>query len=77
MHDHLGLSGREPLGDRVGVQSVGHDWARSHAAPHPEELDFGDVHSPTGATSTSALNHETDLEVDPRQANPHEPDKSD
>jgi hypothetical protein len=32
MHDHLGLGGREPLGDRVGVQSVGHDRARSQAA---------------------------------------------
>jgi hypothetical protein len=40
-----------------------------------EELDFGDVHTPTGATSTSAPNHETDVEVDPRKANPHESDK--
>jgi hypothetical protein len=40
-----------------------------------EELDFGDVHTPTGATSTSTPNHETDIEVDPRKANPHESDK--
>jgi hypothetical protein len=33
---------------------------------------FGDVHTPTGATSTSAPPHEADIEVDPRKANPHE-----
>jgi hypothetical protein len=44
---------------------------------YPEDPDSGDVHTPTGATSTSAPNHETDLEADPRKANPHEPDKSD
>ncbi|MGB0091610.1 MAG: hypothetical protein WBP81_03625 [Solirubrobacteraceae bacterium] len=32
MHDHLGLGGRHRLGDRVGVQSVGHDRARSQTA---------------------------------------------
>ena len=32
MHDHLGLGGRHRLGDRVGVESVGHDRARSQAA---------------------------------------------
>jgi hypothetical protein len=35
-------------------------------------MDFGDVHTPTGATSTSEPPHETDVEVDPRKANPHE-----
>jgi hypothetical protein len=35
-------------------------------------MDFGDAHTPTGATSTSAPQHEVDLEVDPRKANPHE-----
>jgi hypothetical protein len=39
-----------------------------------EEMDFGDVHTPTGATSTSEPNHEVDIEVDPRRANPHERD---
>lgn len=38
-------------------------------------MDFGDVHTPTGATSTSAPQHEVDPEVDPRKANPHESDK--
>ncbi len=37
-----------------------------------ERMDFGEVHTPTGATSTSEPNHETDPEVDPRRANPHE-----
>ena len=37
-----------------------------------EEMDFGDVHTPTGATSSSEPPHETDIEVDPRKANPHE-----
>jgi hypothetical protein len=36
------------------------------------EIDFGDVHTPTGATSTSEPQHELDPEVDPRKANPHE-----
>ena len=36
------------------------------------EMDFGDVHTPTGATSTSEPQHELDPEVDPRKANPHE-----
>jgi hypothetical protein len=36
------------------------------------EMDFGDVHTPTGATSTSEPHHEVDPEVDPRKANPHE-----
>jgi hypothetical protein len=35
-------------------------------------MDFGDEHTPTGATSTSEPNHEVDPEVDPRKANPHE-----
>jgi hypothetical protein len=35
-------------------------------------MDFGDVHTPTGATSTSEPHHEVDPEVDPRKANPHE-----
>ena len=34
-------------------------------------MDFGDVHTPTGATSTSDPHHEVDPEVDPRKANPH------
>jgi hypothetical protein len=38
-----------------------------------DEMDFGDVHTPTGATSTSEPPHEVDPEVDPRKANPHEP----
>ena len=37
-----------------------------------EGMDFGDVHTPTGATSTSEPSHEADIEVDPRKANPHE-----
>ena len=32
MNDHLGLGRRDRLGDRVGVESVGHDRARSQAA---------------------------------------------
>ena len=44
---------------------------RDPAAGAPE-MDFGDVHTATGATSTSAPQHEVDLEVDPRKANPHE-----
>jgi hypothetical protein len=36
------------------------------------EMDFGDAHTPTGATSTSEPPHEVDPEVDPRKANPHE-----
>jgi hypothetical protein len=35
-------------------------------------MDFGDAHTPTGATSTSEPAHEVDLETDPRKANPHE-----
>src|SRR5438477_10926757 len=36
------------------------------------EMDFGEAHTPTGATSTSEPHHEVDPEVDPRKANPHE-----
>ena len=43
--------------------------------PAEQGMDFGDAHTPTGATSTSEPHHETDLEVDPRKANPHESDK--
>jgi hypothetical protein len=44
--------------------------------PEAEDgMDFGEVHTPTGATSTSEPHHETDPEVDPRRANPHEPDR--
>jgi hypothetical protein len=32
MHDHLGLGGCHRLGDRVGIESVDHDRARSQAA---------------------------------------------
>jgi hypothetical protein len=39
-----------------------------------EAMDFGEVHTPTGATSTSEPHHEVDPEVDPRKANPHERD---
>jgi len=35
-----------------------------------DEMDFGDVHTPTGATSTSEPPHGLDPEVDPRKANP-------
>ncbi|MBV8431097.1 MAG: hypothetical protein JO244_08045 [Solirubrobacterales bacterium] len=42
---------------------------------HDLEMDFGDVHTPTGATSTSEPHHEVDPQVDPRKANPHEPDR--
>ena len=41
-------------------------------AAHDAGMDFGDVHTPTGATSTSEPHHEVDPEVDPRKANPHE-----
>ena len=34
--------------------------------------EFGDVHAPTGATSTSEPHHEGDPRVDRRKANPHE-----
>jgi hypothetical protein len=44
---------------------------RDPGADEPE-MDFGDVHTPTGATSTSDPPHEVDPEVDPRKANPHE-----
>jgi hypothetical protein len=37
-----------------------------------DEMDFGEVHTATGATSTSEPNHEVDPQVDPRKANPHE-----
>ena len=40
----------------------------------PPETGFDDVHTPSGATSTSEPNHEVDPEVDPRKANPHEPE---
>jgi hypothetical protein len=40
-----------------------------------EQMDFGQVHTPTGATSTSEPHHEVDPEVDPRKANPHEPSR--
>jgi hypothetical protein len=43
--------------------------------PAVDEMDFGDVHTPTGATSTSEPDHEVDIEVDPRKANPHEPSR--
>jgi hypothetical protein len=42
-------------------------------AADEQGMDFGDVHTPTGATSTSEPHHEVDPEVDPREANPHEP----
>jgi len=38
-------------------------------------MDFGDVHTPTGATSTSEPHHEVDPQVDPRKTNPHEPSR--
>jgi hypothetical protein len=38
-----------------------------------EEMDFGDIHTPTGATSTSEPHVAADPEVDPRKAAPHEP----
>jgi hypothetical protein len=41
----------------------------------PQDMDFGDTHTPTGATSTSEPHHESDPAVDPRKANPHESDK--
>jgi hypothetical protein len=44
---------------------------RDPGADEPE-VDLGDVHTPTGATSTSEPAHEVDPEVDPRKANPHE-----
>jgi hypothetical protein len=40
-----------------------------------EEMDFGQVHTPSGAISTSEPHHEVDPEVDPRKANPHEPSR--
>lgn len=36
------------------------------------EMEFGDVHTPTGGTSTSEPHPAVDPEVDPRKANPHE-----
>jgi hypothetical protein len=35
-------------------------------------MDFGEVHTPTGAMSWSEPHHEVDVEVDRRTANPHE-----
>jgi hypothetical protein len=49
-----------------------YDKRRDPRYPDAEAMDFGDVHTPTGATSTSEPNHEIDPEVDPREANPHE-----
>ena len=46
---------------------------RDPDADEPEEMDFGDAHPATGATSTSEPHHEVDPEVDPRKATPHEP----
>ena len=46
-----------------------------HPEAEDEEMDFGDVHTPTGATSTSEPHHEVDPEVDPRKANPHEQER--
>ena len=40
------------------------------------EMDFGDEHPATGATSTSEPHHEQDQAVDPRKANPHEPNRA-
>jgi hypothetical protein len=45
---------------------------RDPVAEQDAGMDLGDAHAPTGATSTSAPNHEVDIEVDPRKANPHE-----
>jgi hypothetical protein len=42
-------------------------------AADADEMDFGDVHTATGGTSTSEPHHEVDPQVDPRKANPHEP----
>jgi hypothetical protein len=36
MHDHLRLSARDRLGDRVGIESVGHDRACSDHPDPPE-----------------------------------------
>jgi hypothetical protein len=47
-------------------------WDPRDPAADAEGMDFGDVHTPTGATSTSQPPHEADVEVDPRKANPHE-----
>jgi hypothetical protein len=41
-------------------------------ATEDAEMEFGDVHTPTGSTSTSEPHHEVDPQVDPRKANPHE-----
>jgi hypothetical protein len=40
--------------------------------PEAQQMGFGDVHTPTGSTSTSEPSHEVDVEIDPRKANPHE-----
>jgi len=45
-------------------------------AGEDDEMDFGDIHTPSGGTSTSEPHHEVDPEVDPRKANPHEPRRS-
>jgi hypothetical protein len=39
-------------------------------------MDFGDVHTPTGATSTSEPHHAADPELDPRKANAPKPERS-
>lgn len=49
-----------------------HDFPPERDVHDALELDFGDVHTPTGATSTSEPHHEVDPQVDPRKANPHE-----
>ena len=58
-----------------GVAGPLRQAARPSRPTDPQDMDFGDAHTPTGATSTSDPHHETDPQVDPRQANPHESDK--
>ena len=71
VHDALERGGHRPRSDRVAGS------VRQAADPRDpdadaDEMDFGETHTPTGATSTSEPPHETDIEVDPRKANPHE-----
>ena len=64
----------EPVSDGAAAQCTDLDEAR----PDPRARDGDaikrefDVHTPTGATSTSESHHEGDPGADPRKANPHE-----
>jgi hypothetical protein len=61
MHDHLRLGGGHRLGDRVGIESVGHDRARSQAA-HQVPLRLGLGHPDHLVASRHELRDERSAE---------------